>query len=100
MGEGVVDAWNRGEIGNLLLHPKSAAHGINLQRGGCDMIWYSPIWSNDNYKQALARLHRRGQEKEVASYQIICKETVDELKILRIEDKEENERLLDAHFKS
>ena len=90
--------WNEGKINNLLLHPKSAGHGLNLQRGGHNIIWYSPIWSNDMFKQAIARLWRRGQKDIVYSYTLVCKGTVDELKVQRVDDKQEHDKLLREHF--
>ncbi len=77
--------WNNGEIDMLLLHPRSAGHGLQLQFGGCDMIWYSPTWSRDLWLQTNARLWRRGQTKPVTITSIIAKHTVDELVQARIE---------------
>lgn len=96
--KGAKDAWNAGTVKNLLLHPKSAGHGLNLQHGGRYVIWYSPIWSNDTFKQAIARLWRRGQTGEVFSIELVCANTVDEIKVQRIEDKQEHDRLLREHF--
>jgi hypothetical protein len=60
-----VARWNRGEIELLLVHPKSAGHGLNLQYGGCKIIFLSLPWSLELYEQTVGRLHRSGQEHAV-----------------------------------
>lgn len=92
--------WNAGKIDNLLMHPKSAGHGLNLARGGHTIICYSPIWSNDMFKQLIGRLWRRGQTMPVEVYTLRCRDSVDEIKALRIEDKEVNDKLLREHIKN
>lgn len=76
---GAVDRWNRGEIPILIAHPASAGHGLNLQKGGSLMIWYSMTWSSEEYVQGIGRLVRQGQPSPaVAVHHIIAKDTVDE----------------------
>lgn len=73
-----VDAWNRGEIPILLLHPASAGHGLNLQQGGHHICWFGLPWSFDLYAQTNARLWRQGQERPVFISRIMCDGTVDD----------------------
>lgn len=73
-----IAAWNRGEIPVMLAHPASAGHGLNLQKGGHIMVWFSLPWSLELYMQANARLHRQGQSQPVRSYKLIAKGTIDE----------------------
>jgi SNF2 family DNA or RNA helicase len=73
-----VDDWNAGKVPMLLVHPKSAGHGLNLQHGGCHMIFLSLPWSLELYEQTIGRLHRSGQTKEVWVYRLITHNTVDE----------------------
>lgn len=72
------DRWNAGEIPMLLVHPKSAAHGLNLQFGGNVAVWYGMTWSLEDYIQLNKRLHRKGQTRPVMIHQIIVEGTVDE----------------------
>lgn len=95
-----VSKWNSGELQYLIANPASAGHGLNLAQGGSSIIFYAPIWSNDMYKQAIGRLWRRGQTKDVSVVELVCTGTVDELKVLRVEDKDEQARLFDQHVKS
>ena len=76
--DGNVVAWNEGKIDLLLLHPKSAGHGLNLQHGGCRMVWLSLPWSLELYEQTIGRLHRSGQRHDVWNYVLMSNKTVDE----------------------
>lgn len=74
-----IDAWNRGEHAVLLMHPASAAHGINLQYGGNTLVMLSPIWGADPAQQVPGRLWRRGQPaSEVVQHILYAPGTVDE----------------------
>jgi len=93
-----VERWNRGEIKHLLIHPKSAGHGLQLEKGGYTLIWYTPQWSNDLWEQTNARIWRTGQEYAVEIYSIEAIDTVDELIGARIEDKARFDRLFHQHL--
>jgi SNF2 family DNA or RNA helicase len=60
-----VDRWNRGEIPVLLAHPQAAGHGLNLQHGGHNVIWFSLPWSLEMWEQSNGRLVRHGQKSVV-----------------------------------
>lgn len=70
--------WNSGKIPLLLLHPASAGHGLNLQRGGHVIAWFGLTWSLELYQQANARLHRQGQARPVIVHHIVAAGTIDE----------------------
>lgn len=80
--------WNDGKIKMLLAHPASAGHGLNLQRGGSVLVWYSLTWSLENYQQFNARLHRQGQNKPVKIVHILAKNTHDERVVEVLNDKD------------
>jgi len=84
---GAIDAWNAGKVPVLLAHPMSASHGLNLQFGGCHMIWMTLPWSLELYEQALGRLHRSGQKHSVWNYLILTDKTVDRKIWLALRDK-------------
>lgn len=82
-------AWNNGELDVLLLNPASAGHGLNLQRGGSIIVWYSmPNYNLELYQQANARLYRQGQKERVLIYHIMAKGTIDEDMRQALQDKE------------
>lgn len=76
--ENAVDKWNAGDIPLLLVHPKSAGHGLNLQHGGCHIVFLSLPWSLELYEQTVGRLHRGGQRHDVWCYVFLTNGTVDE----------------------
>ena len=87
LGAGVSDKnaaqyerdWNAGKLPLFLLHPMSAAHGLNLQDGGNKVCWYGLTWSNEEHDQLIARLRRKGQlASQVWSYYIETADTVDQ----------------------
>lgn len=78
--ERVIDLWNKGAIPNLLIHPQSAGHGLNLQFGGHNLIWFSTIWSLERYLQTNARLARSGQTEIVSIHVIMARHTTDEVR--------------------
>jgi SNF2 family DNA or RNA helicase len=84
---GVIDAWNRGEIELLLIHPKSAGHGLNLQHGGSRMVFVSLPWSLEEYEQVIGRLHRSGQRHDVWVYILLTQKTIDEKIWAALHDK-------------
>lgn len=93
-----VNAWNRGHIDVLLAHPASAGHGLNLQKGGHIMVWYTlPNWDLELYQQANARLYRQGQNQNVLIYHLIAKGTIDEDMIMALDRKKVTQQnLIDA----
>ena len=74
----VIERWNEGKVELLLVHPKSAGHGLNLQHGGCHMVFVSLPWSLELYEQTVGRLHRGGQPHAVWVYVMITEKTIDE----------------------
>lgn len=73
-----IERWNDGKIELLLIHPKSAGHGLNLQHGGSKMVFVSLPWSLELYEQVIGRLHRSGQAHEVWVYILMTNKTIDE----------------------
>lgn len=95
-----IEAFRRGSVPVLALHPASAGHGVDgLQEGGRRMIWYAPTWSNEQYDQTVKRLYRPGQLQTTYSHRIVAKDTVDELKLGRVADKDEQQRAFKAMLK-
>jgi len=85
-----IERWNDGTVELLLIHPKSAGHGLNLQHGGCKMVFVSLPWSLELYEQTIGRLHRSGQKHDVWVYLLLTNKTID----LRIWDALKDKRAL------
>jgi Superfamily II DNA/RNA helicases, SNF2 family len=86
--------WNAGKIQVALCHPASTGHGLNLQDGGCTIIWFSLTWSLELYQQANARLWRQGQKQTVVIHHIIAKDTIDERAVIALENKDISQKAL------
>lgn len=92
-----IAKWNKGEIPLLLTHPASAGHGLNLQDGGHNVVWFGLTWSLELYQQANARLDRQGQTERVVVHHLVSEGTLDETVIQRLADKTAGQdALLDA----
>jgi SNF2 family DNA or RNA helicase len=76
--DNAIALWNANQIELLLVHPKSAGHGLNLQHGGHHMVFLSLPWSLELYEQTIGRLHRSGQKRDVWCYIMLTYETIDE----------------------
>lgn len=83
--------WNRGKIPMLLVHPASAGHGLNLQKGGSLIIWFSLTWSLELYQQANKRLHRSGQQHTVVIHHLIANGTIDEDIMKSLQEKKQGQ---------
>lgn len=83
-----ISDWNAGKVPLALIHPASAGHGLNLQEGGCTIVWYGLTWSLELYQQLNARLWRQGQKHTVVIHHIITKGTHDEDVMKALENKD------------
>lgn len=74
----IIRDWNAGKIRMLLVHPASAGHGLNFQKGSNISVWYGLTWSLELYKQFIKRLHRSGQKEDrVFLHRILAEGTAD-----------------------
>ena len=92
--------WNAGKIQIGLISPASAGHGLNIQRGGHILIWFSLVWSLELYQQTNARLWRQGQKEVVTIHHIGCKGTVDEDVLSALKRKDTTQQNLIAAVKA
>jgi SNF2 family DNA or RNA helicase len=76
--DNAIALWNANQIELLLVHPKSAGHGLNLQHGGHHIVFLSLPWSLELYEQTIGRLHRSGQKHDVWCYIMLTHKTIDE----------------------
>lgn len=80
--------WSAGQVPVLLMHVRSAAHGLNLQYGGHVMLVLTPVWGSDPWQQVIGRIRRRGQPSvKVIVHQLLAHSTEDLKFRLRLDDK-------------
>lgn len=72
-----IAEWNAGQIPVAVMHPQSA-YGLNLQDGGCTIVWFTLTWSQEFFEQANARLARQGQKNAVIVHLLCVPDSVDE----------------------
>ena len=80
--------WNGDKIPLLLLHPKSAGHGLNLQESCCQtVVWFDQIWSLEEDQQSNARVYRQGQTRRIVVMRLVAEGTMDEDAVAALERK-------------
>lgn len=77
--ERYIKEWNLKYHPVLLYNPASDPHGLNLQFGGNQLLWYSLTWNLEHYIQLIDRLHRQRQVKPVFVHHLLFRKTVDEV---------------------
>jgi SNF2 family DNA or RNA helicase len=91
-----IDAWNRNEIPIFPCHPASAGHGLNLQEGNAGHIaQFGITWDLELWDQFLRRIRRSGNTAQrVVNHLLIVADTIDELKLEALQDKDLTQRRL------
>jgi SNF2 family DNA or RNA helicase len=84
---GFLDAWNHGELPVLAAQSQSISHGLNLQAGGNDIVWYTLTDDYDIYEQLNRRLYRSGVRGSVRIHRLIARGTVDHAVAGRLNSK-------------
>jgi len=94
----IVKDWNAGKIPILCGHPASMGHGLNLQKSGHHICWYSLTWNLEYYEQFIQRIYRQGSKsKRVFVYHILARDTIDEVVVNAISNKKRTQNhLMDA----
>lgn len=91
----IVKDWQDGKIKLLIGHPASIGHGLDgLQHGGNILVFFGCPWSLESYEQLRARIDRNGQKHIVFIIRILCRDTVDEVVIDALMDKDTTQNAL------
>lgn len=94
--------WNAGKIPVMFAHPASAGHGLNLQDGGNILVYFGHWWNLEERMQIFERIGptrqmQAGHDRAMFCYNIVARDTVDELVMERIATKRDvQDILLDA----
>lgn len=91
-----LGAWNKKHIPIWVANAASIGHGLNLQDGGNNMVWFTLTYSRELYDQTNARLARTGQQYVTTIYRLLCRNTIDDAiaETLRERGDSQNELLL------
>jgi SNF2 family DNA or RNA helicase len=93
-----VGRWNRREVQGLVMHARSGGHGLNLQFGGFNVLWFTLPWSAELLIQVRGRLARPGQASaRVIEHVFIAPDTIETEKVWPqlLRKLDEEQRLLD-----
>ncbi len=87
-GQAEEDAWNKGKIKLMGVHPASAGHGVNLADGGRAIAHFSHSWDLEmkiqvNGRNGVVRQMQAGYDRAVLQYEICAKDTMDEVVLAR-----------------
>jgi len=82
-----IKDWNSGRVPVMFVHPASAGHGLNLQYGGNNLVWFSLTWDLEAYDQLNGRLDRQGQTKPVFIHHLVFRDSIEERILERLENK-------------
>lgn len=96
---GTIRDWNAGKIPVLFAHPASAGHGLNLQDGGNILAFFGHNWNLEEYLQIIERIGptrqlQAGHNRPMFIFQIVARDTLDEVVMERRETKREVQDLL------
>lgn len=90
----MIDQWNRRKFKLMFLHPASAAHGIELQFGGSQLVVFDLFHSAELFEQLIYRLNRRGQEGIVTVHLLTAQHTVDGVVAKRLRQMEDAQQAM------
>jgi SNF2 family DNA or RNA helicase len=94
-----IDAWNRGRLDMMLIHPASGGHGLNLQKFNARHVAFFWIPDDfDHYDQLYRRVRRQGNKADfVMRHLFVAQATVDVAKVANLRRKGSGQRdFLDA----
>lgn len=80
--ERLVFEWDLGLHPVMFMHPASGGHGLNLQKGGNHMVFFSLTWSDERYDQVFERIGPTRQVNladHVIRHHIVAENTIDEV---------------------
>lgn len=91
-GKADEDAWNKGKIQLMGVHPQSAGHGTNLQYGGRAIVHFTHTWDLElklqvNERIGPTRQIQAGFDRNVLQYEICARDTMDDVVLQRQETK-------------
>lgn len=86
-----LDDWNKGKIKMWVADPRSIGHGLNLQHGSNNVVWYTLTHSQGDYDQMNCRVIRVGQTKPITIHRLLIPHTVDDAVAETLRTKEEGQ---------
>lgn len=80
-----VATFKRGEAQILAAQINSLSHGVDGLQDICsDALFLHPMWSRDATEQAVGRIWRTGQRRDVDITTLVCNDTLDDVAMARV----------------
>lgn len=76
----------------IVANPSTMSHGVTLT-AATTIIWYTPVWSNEVYQQANARIFRTGQTRSTVVVQLVSSH-LEETVYKRLDEKQSTQGAL------
>lgn len=89
-----ITDWNDRKLKVLAIHPQSAGHGLNLQKGGSHICWYALPWALELYLQTNGRVDRQGQTRACFGHHLVVRNSMDEKVSEALRAKDVEQRLI------
>lgn len=96
--EARIDRFQRGELDVLICQTRVGGVGIDLFAGR-EAVFYSVPASGIDYKQARARVRRRGQKHRTRCWVIVARDTIDEVRLAGLKSKEDERRAVNRYLR-
>lgn len=86
------------DLNELVCHPKVMSHGLNMTQADM-VIFYAPIYSNDQSGQVMDRINRPGQTRKMTILRIVAN-TLEKSIYAMLENRSQNQQnILDLYKK-
>lgn len=92
-------AWNKQDLPALAGQIDSMSHGLNMQYGGYNCLYYGLTFNLDAYEQFYQRVWRDGQEFQVNAYHLVADDTVDDVMMKVLETRSWTQKSLLKNLK-
>ena len=76
----------------IVANPTTMSHGVTLT-AATTIVWYTPVWSNEVYQQANARIFRTGQTRSTVVVQLVSSH-LEESVYKRLDEKQSTQGAL------
>lgn len=83
----------------LLAHPRTVAHGHNLQYNSHIQVFYSLSYSFEEYAQSRGRTMRHGQEQPCIYFHILAKNSIDQDILGILQKKTDKQAIAEKYLK-
>ena len=91
----IISDWNDNKIPALIISPRAAGHGLNLQFSECrSILWFALPWSHELFSQTNARIVRSGQKNTITVARLFDDHLIDTAYKSVLDGKQSNEAAL------